>query len=680
MEHLRRRTTAFIAIALALVLTVMATNGPAKITNASFNSTSSTTPWFGVLQPHTSNYAADRAAGLSVATLEIGWDSWEPTQGQVSTAYVNEVKARYAALRSAGFEVVLDAGLQYPPAWVFATDPGARFVNQFGDVYSGPLGSDAPNAVFSPTVRTAQATYLASVGTNFTGLEFKAIRVGGLAMNELRFPTGNFNGHSNSFWAFDSNAQAQSPVPGWRPGQSCTNEAQQFLDWYTSSLTSYGTWLLGQYRTSISSTTSLQILMPSWGMRPGDAVAASSACLNGSSRSELTNDAPMGLDWANSVPQLALIPNVTLYGTWIDAADQGIGTTYESPIRYLHRLAVANAMPLAGENTGGNSRADMVRSIGRVVELGMTGMMWMQDPSLHDNGATAKLNDYRDLIAAAAPPVTTSTAPPTTTTSPTTTAITPTTSIPLPPVSTRSPYRLVSENGDLVTFTAGRSRVASTGARSLVAAASGSGDAAWLTDAAGRVKTTNGAGFHGDLTALRLNMPVVDIARASDDGYWVLGGDGGVFSFGDAQFYGSTGAIKLNQPVIAMAGSSSGGGYRFVASDGGVFCYGDANFFGSTGNIKLNKPMVTMAETASGNGYWLVASDGGVFAFGDAKYLGSTGAIILNSPVVGILPTASGNGYWLLAEDGGVFSFGDAAFVGSGVGTGASGKFVAITR
>jgi hypothetical protein len=61
----------------------------------------------------------------------------------------------------------------------------------------------------------------------------------------------------------------------------------------------------------------------------------------------------------------------------------------------------------------------------------------------------------------------------------------------------------------------------------------------------------------------------------------LVASDGGVFTYGDAAFYGSTGAIKLNQPIVDIARTVSSGGYWLVSADGGVFTYGDAAFMGS---------------------------------------------------------------------------------------------------
>src|ERR687884_521277 len=53
-----------------------------------------------------------------------------------------------------------------------------------------------------------------------------------------------------SFWAFDPTAQAQSPVPGWRPGQPSPNgEASKFYLWYVDRLTDSFDFVLGQIRT-----------------------------------------------------------------------------------------------------------------------------------------------------------------------------------------------------------------------------------------------------------------------------------------------------------------------------------------------------------------------------------------------------------------------------------------------
>jgi len=192
----------------------------------------------------------------------------------------------------------------------------------------------------------------------------------------------------------------------------------------------------------------------------------------------------------------------------------------------------------------------------------------------------------------------------------------------------------------------------------------------WINATDGGVFSFGSARFYGSTGGMRLNQPVVGIARTGDArGYWEVATDGGVFSFGDAQFHGSTGAMVLNQPVVGMATTPDGGGYWLVASDGGIFAFGDAQFYGSTGAIRLNMPVIGMVPTHDGGGYWLVASDGGIFAFGDAGFFGSLGASPPSTPIVGVAPSPSGGGYWMLEADGVVHGFGAAPTVGLAPGS-----------
>ncbi len=202
----------------------------------------------------------------------------------------------------------------------------------------------------------------------------------------------------------------------------------------------------------------------------------------------------------------------------------------------------------------------------------------------------------------------------------------------------------------------------------------------WLVASDGGIFSFGGAPFYGSTGGLKLNKPIVGMARGPGGaGYWLDASDGGIFAFGDATFHGSMGGTHLNQPVVGMAATPDGQGYWLVARDGGVFAFGDAAFYGSMGGIHLNKPVVGMAATPDGKGYWLVASDGGIFAFGDAAFHGSTGSLHLNEPVVAMAAMPDGQGYWLVAADGGIFAFGDAGFHGSLGGVPQIHPVVAIT-
>src|SRR5207237_1784577 len=75
--------------------------------------------WFGVLQSN-GRYGADlKRAGVSLATVELAWDSYQPQPGVFDAAYAAQQRQKAASLRSAGVGVVLDVGLQYAPDWLF---------------------------------------------------------------------------------------------------------------------------------------------------------------------------------------------------------------------------------------------------------------------------------------------------------------------------------------------------------------------------------------------------------------------------------------------------------------------------------------------------------------------------------------------------------------------------------
>jgi hypothetical protein len=351
-------------------------------------------PWFGVLQATAPRAAQERAAGLTVGSLELNWSSYEPAPGQFDSTYVAAQRARMDGLRAAGLNVVLDAGLQYPPSWAFNVAGSTRFVNQYGDVWHGGLSEDVPNAVFDSAVRDAEASYIARVAADF-GDNFYAVRAGGLLQNELRYPPATVNGHGNSYWAFDAGAQAHSPVPGWRPGQAGSTQATAFLDYYLSALTDFQTWLTGTYRAHFASAW-LQLLKPSWGMRPGDFAAAVAANLDGSTPAAGWGTLAMGLDWERQVNAIT-DPHVQLYGSWMERGDDGSTATTMAPAHYLATLGAARGIRTAGENAdAGDSAAMMSTIVQRTRAWNLVGLMWLDESSLF--GGAASLGTYSSLI------------------------------------------------------------------------------------------------------------------------------------------------------------------------------------------------------------------------------------------------------------------------------------------
>ena len=255
-----------------------------------------------------------------------------------------------------------------------------------------------------------------------------------------------------------------------------------------------------------------------------------------------------------------------------------------------------------------------------------------------------------------------------------TAGVTPTAPVPPPapppppaPAPRRSGYWMVSENGAVYAFGEavhhGNAAIGVSPAEDLEPTPSGNGY--WIVAADGSVQTFGDATFFGGANgSLRFGERATSLsATPRGDGYWLFTTAGRVLPFGQAPFLGDMSAVRLNGPVLDSISTPTGAGYFMVASDGGIFTFGDATFYGSMGGTRLNAPVQSLVPDGDGVGYWLVASDGGIFAF-DAEFYGSMGATRLNRPVTGMVAFGSA-GYLMVGEDGGIFSFGTAAFHGS---------------
>ncbi|MGH8973393.1 MAG: TolB family protein [Acidimicrobiia bacterium] len=192
-----------------------------------------------------------------------------------------------------------------------------------------------------------------------------------------------------------------------------------------------------------------------------------------------------------------------------------------------------------------------------------------------------------------------------------------------------------------------------------------SGDGYWIVDRRGRVYTYGDATHYGnaDRANFTKDEKVTSIsATITGRGYWIFTTSGRVLAQGDAVHHGDLSAVKLNGPVLDSIPTATGRGYYMVASDGGIFTFGDARFHGSLGSFKLNAPVQSLVPDGDGVGYWLVAADGGAFTF-ETPFRGSMGGKPLNKPMTGMIPF--GNGYLMVAEDGGIFNFSNLPFLGS---------------
>ncbi|CAN5267073.1 hypothetical protein BH11ACT3_BH11ACT3_20560 [soil metagenome] len=334
-----------------------------------------------LLQPDPNLVDAYVAAGVDLVTLELGWDAYQPTATTTGDAYIARRIAEARIYSDAGLEVVLDLGLQYPPAWAWELPGQTRFINQYGDEWHGGIGTDAIDGVWNSAVRQAESDYVELVAHDFSGVVDR-VRVGGLLSGEIRLPPAHSAGRSDSLWAFGSGALAATSDPVWRPGSGTAADARRWLDFYLSSLSDYAVWLT-QTVAVMYPGTPIDVLLPGWGIRPGDIERAADARVSSAVIESMGDDLAAGLDWPRQLRALdGLGLDITAVTTWLDAPSYGTAPRDLAPVEYLATLTRPIGMLLSGENTGGGGAEVLARLRQQADAFGLTRITWM--PSTDD--------------------------------------------------------------------------------------------------------------------------------------------------------------------------------------------------------------------------------------------------------------------------------------------------------
>ncbi|MDH6137101.1 hypothetical protein P3T37_006533 [Kitasatospora sp. MAA4] len=385
---------------------------------------------FGTLQSDPENAARERNAGISLASLAISWKRYEPAPGAFDTDYVSTLRQQITAFRKAGLQLELDPGLASPPDWLLNL-PGARYVDQYGD--SVP---DCANLVFSQDVRAHAQTYLARVAEDLDLSAFRAIRIGTDDSGEFSYPKGSRAGHTNTYWAYDVNAQGAgaqlppstppNPYPGWKPG-AAQYQGQEFTqaqvttwyDWYLAALSGAVNWQLSTLRT-VGFQGLLRVLVPGTGYHPRELQGELNAHLDGSVEPTLT---AQGVGFYLTLAQLTHLPGVQIVST---ALVDGTGTppnnacepddttvdthspqateVYSwSSTRWVTRAARQDGFTLLGGESAGNQIspyhpgviADAAR---QMAHCGLSDLMWAFDDDLYNGTPGSSLADYTAVI------------------------------------------------------------------------------------------------------------------------------------------------------------------------------------------------------------------------------------------------------------------------------------------
>lgn len=364
-----------------------------------------------------------RAAGVTVVELPLAWDRYEPAQGQVDASYVAQSRARLAACRNAGLQVVLSPGLQYPPAWVREL-PGGTLTGSAG---GRPAGVDL---VFSAAVRDATSAYLGRLAADVGFDGVAAVRVGTTRTGEVGYPGPRAGGHAGEYWA--SGAPVQH---GRAPGHATTAaEADAWFTWYVGSLTTALAWQIDRLR-ALGFTGRVHLPVAGRGVLPADRAAAVAGLLDGRNDPEgalergldypaifaalaARDDADRidvdftGLDDVSAVRARALDQDACRVGDE-HAVLEGADVADWSWQRVTSALARRYGLGLVGENpgppdaphTGGAADSDsladqLVRAPAYAAGCGMTTFLFAFEDDLFD-GVSPDLDDYAGRIAAA---------------------------------------------------------------------------------------------------------------------------------------------------------------------------------------------------------------------------------------------------------------------------------------
>ena len=401
VERTGRLFTAFrrtIALVVSTLLALTLMSGISGLTSAASAATIS--KFVATLGTSPQKAAAESAAGVKVAMMELSWAKYEPQRGVFNVAYENEMKSRLASLKAAGMRVTLGLGLHFTPTWVKAL-PNATFKDQTGK------SSSEANMVFNNNVRVLANKYLARADQALDFANFWSVRVSSGGKSELVYPSGG------TYWAFDANAQngaalpptiGRNPFPGWKPGTAglSTAQVQQWTDWYIGALADTARWQATTVK-NLGFKGYVEVLTPGVGVYDRKL----STWYTGNLPNGILG---VGAAWSLVYKKLSTIPNLVANITSVGdgsggnsgctSADRseplnGPNTVWWGSARWISRIADEYGIPKVGENPGysaanavsykDTSASGMMATVMNIANsCGISGIYWAHDDQFYN--------------------------------------------------------------------------------------------------------------------------------------------------------------------------------------------------------------------------------------------------------------------------------------------------------
>jgi hypothetical protein len=385
-------------------------------------------------------------AGVAIAQVTIAWKDYEISDGAFDENLMTSITNKINIFLQAGQKVDVQLAIHYVPSWVMHI-PDAYYINQYGVTPPQTDGYDDPNYVFNATVRQKVQDFeihaLQQLNVQVGFNHIWDFRVDGGDGGEAGYgPSDDGQGHTNSYWAYDANAQgmgnnlplgvSKTPFPGWHPGQTTyhgqpftISQVQQWYDWYFNSRMNYYNWQVDLYRNA-GFGHYLTFETPGFGTRPDEYATNIHNYLNGSGDPNGTMSRA-GV-WQNLYPALTDKTNIIAYiSSMADSGSQPPNDTCQpgdasiafntdpsvdtwGAVRYVSYIANKYGFLKGGENPGYGAGAGsdygitMMNNAAReMASCGLIGMFWAHDERLYTTTDTPSANiitltDYSSII------------------------------------------------------------------------------------------------------------------------------------------------------------------------------------------------------------------------------------------------------------------------------------------